>query len=165
MPEPPDDMLSHFAHVSHCVMQPCSPCTLISATDAVPYLHRIQYRIWTADSSGCRRTCTSACLQTLSQACMPVFGHASAQFTLWQRYPTAVQPHICMSWQAYPRIYDATLRASAVLQKLCKGGVTTLDMANLSSRTTAGQCAYFCISQAIITLAATSALHTLRASL
>ncbi|DBA72449.1 TPA: hypothetical protein ACH3X2_010475 [Trebouxia sp. C0005] len=39
--------------------------------------------------------------------------------------------------KAYPRIYDATLRASAVLQKLCKGGITTLDMGNMSSRTTA----------------------------
>ena len=80
-------MLSHFAHVSHSVMQPCSPCTLISATDAVPYLHHIQYRIWTVDPSGCRRTCTSACLQTQSQACIPVSGYASEQLTFLAKIP------------------------------------------------------------------------------
>ena len=40
--------------------------------------------------------------------------------------------------QAYPRIYEATCRASEVLQKMCKGGPRTLDMGNLASRTTAG---------------------------
>ncbi len=73
----------------------------------------------------------------------------------------------CMSWQAYPRIYDATLRASAVLQKLCKAGNATLDMGNLSSRTTAGQCAHFCVSEAINinSPTVTSALFILQADL
>ncbi len=137
----------------------CHTCMIIR--------HCISHR--TADSSGLSgcHTCISACLQTPSQACLPVFGYDSAQFIPWHRYPTAVQPHICMSWQAYPRIYDATLRASAMLQKLCKGGNTTLDMGNLSSRTTAGQCAHFCRSQAINInwSAVTSALFILQADL
>ena len=41
-------------------------------------------------------------------------------------------------WQAYPKIYEATCRASDVLQKMCKGGARTVDMGNLASRTTAG---------------------------
>ena len=41
-------------------------------------------------------------------------------------------------WQAYPKIYKATCRASDVLQKMCKGGARTVDMGNLASRTTAG---------------------------
>ncbi len=89
----------------------------------------------------------------LSQACMLVLAMPARRPTTnpsGQGIPLLVKL-TCMLWQAYPRIYDATLRASAVLQKLCKGGMTTLDMGNMSSRTTAGQCAYLSISQATTT--------------
>jgi hypothetical protein len=45
----PDDWLSHFGHVSHPVMQACSPCMLISAIDTVPYMHGHMTSLFTQD--------------------------------------------------------------------------------------------------------------------